>query len=585
MKSRLLLLCFALLATAATAQNRPPRVSNAVDRIAELSVDAQELASDLRPSSRARRARRVAVLLDRAVGQLEDGDVDDAADYLDDASSLLDDIADDLRDDGYDGRADRADDLRSSIDAQENLLDDIADFDGSGSMREGRYVDGERVDGPRRTRRGRDWEERAEDWADRFEDEGEAWGDRIEERAERWADRWEDRWDGDWSRRGDRDDWRRRRNRFRSYAPAFVGDFGGRWPYPETSVYRSISSLRYNRVDGLTLGVRRRPLEWDSYDRAGIFGQASYALALEKWRYEIGGEIRLGDSYRSEDFDIKFGGSFRRQTTTNDLWKAGWAENTTAALLFRTDFFDYFQTEGYTLYSVARLTPLLQAAVAYRSDDYSSLSKNASWALFGGDGFRFNPAVDEGRMQSVVVSVDGGSIRGLRFVPSGVAFRAEAEFGESFAGDFSFNRYEADIRAYIRSGRDTGLALRIRGGYADGNVPLQKTFTIGGAGSVRAYPQNAFRGTSMLLANAELSLYDISLLDDILRDITVFGLADAGWVNGPGNLGFDIDDVLPAAGFGVGLNDRQIRFELAWPLRDVGTGLEPTLWLRINPTF
>jgi hemolysin activation/secretion protein len=183
------------------------------------------------------------------------------------------------------------------------------------------------------------------------------------------------------------------------------------------------------------------------------------------------------------------------------------------------------------------------------------------------------------------VALDGGQIRGLRWIPSGVAFRAEAEFGEGLGGDFAFNRYLGDIRAYLRPGRDTGLSLRLRGGTTTGEAPIQKSFTLGGAGSLRAYPQNIFRGTSMLLANAEVTLYDVSIFDDLLSDLAVFGIADAGWVDGPSKAAFDTGDLITSAGFGVGLSDRQVRLELAWPLRNLGTGMEPTLWLRLNPTF
>ena len=116
-------------------------------------------------------------------------------------------------------------------------------------------------------------------------------------------------------------------------------------------------------------------------------------------------------------------------------------------------------------------------------------------------------------------------------------------------------------------------------------MPLQKAFTIGGIGSVRSYSQNVFLGTRMLLANAELELYEAGFADWLLDDATLIGLFDAGWTNTGGRNEFSFDDVIPSAGLGLAFEDRNLRLELAWPLRDLGTGREPTLWLRLNPTF
>jgi hypothetical protein len=366
---------------------------------------------------------------------------------------------------------------------------------------------------------------------------------------------------------------------------AFVGEIWNRWPYPENGVYRPIPALRYNRVEGLVLGIGWGPPAWDSYERGKIFGQLGYAFGLDRVRYEVGAEARFGPRYGDDRFDVKIGGAYRRQTGTKDLWKASWGENTAAALFFNQDFFDYFETEGWTLYAVAHLTPFVQFGAGFRQDVYRTLDKRTSWSLFGGNGFRANPHVREGDMNSFVFAFEGGRIHDFDERPRGAAFRLEAEIGEGLGGDFSFNRYTGDVRAYLPMG-GTGLNVRLRGGLTTGDAPLQKTFTLGGVGSMRAYPQNVFPGTRMLLANVELAFYEGTPLNEILwDDFQLFGLFDAGWVNDRGTDAFALDDVVPAAGFGIGLDGRRLRLELTWPLRDLGFGVEPTLWLRLNPTF
>ena len=195
------------------------------------------------------------------------------------------------------------------------------------------------------------------------------------------------------------------------------------------------------------------------------------------------------------------------------MWKSSWAENSAAAFFFEHDFFDYYQTEGWSGYVVSRITPYAQLSVGYRADQYSSMAKTASWSLFGNNDFRPNPGINEGDMRSMVFTLEGGKVKSFNDKPSGAAFRLEAEVGQGMGGDFDFSRYVGDVRSYTQLTKDTGLSLRLRGGFTEGTVPLQKAFTIGGVGSVRSYNQNVFLGTRMLLANAELALYEPEILD------------------------------------------------------------------------
>lgn len=385
-------------------------------------------------------------------------------------------------------------------------------------------------------------------------------------------------WDRDWDM-----EWDRGWSGGRVSSAGFVGESNSRWPFSERSTYRMSPAVRYNRVDGFVLGVAQDPLSWTNRDRGRIYGQGGYAFGLDDWRYEIGAETRLGS--RRSPVDVKIGGGYHQNTETNDLWKSNWVENSLASFIFRSDFFDYYETEGWTMYAVSRITKYLQASVAYRADAYRSLQKNVSWSVFEGDGFRVNPTIVEGDMQSLVLALEGGSIRALNWRPKGVAFRLEAEIGQGFGGDFDFSRYVGDVRGYARFSPAAGGSLRLRGGFTEGTVPVQKAFTLGGVGSMRAYPQNVYTGTRMLLANAELELYEPDVIEWLLNDMTLLGLFDAGWTNSSGANSFSWDDVIPSAGFGLALDDRNLRFELAWPLRDMGTGRQPTLWLRLNPTF
>ncbi len=368
------------------------------------------------------------------------------------------------------------------------------------------------------------------------------------------------------------------------YLTTFVGEFAYRWPYKSTAVYRPIPSWRYNRVDGLVVGIRQKPLEWDAYERIGLYGQVGYAFAAERIQYEIGAEGRLGEPYGEEGADLKIGAAYRHLTTTEDLWKSGWVENTLAAFFFDYDAFDYYHTEGWTVYAQARLGSYFLVSAGFRSEKHASTNQETRWSLFGADHFRFNPPIDEGRMQSLLLVVEGGSVTRFHSLPSGAVFRVEAELGDGFGGDFGYNRLQADGRAYLRAGRRSAIALRLRGGLASDDVPLQKAFTLGGIGSVRGYPQNAFHGARSLLGNAEYSIADLRLFGDLLDDLQVAAFVDAGWVGRP-DQSFRAANVFTSVGAGIGFFDRRLRLDLAFPLTDRGGSREPSLWLRLLPSF
>ncbi len=441
-------------------------------------------------------------------------------------------------------------------------------------------LDTVREDAPRwrgSTRDGDEWESKSDgdewqsndDWdaddewdADDTEDGGEA-VDEGDDAGHTWH----------WGKRGHGDRWRHYRARaLRTGDELFWGD----------ALVRQDLPVRYNRVEGFYAGLRREPLDVDSRRPARLFGEIGYAFALEKPRYQIGLDLRVTPRGA---YGAKVGGYYRRGTSTEDTWKADPVENALGAFFARHDAYDYYETEGWTAYGEALLGRLGRAQLGYRDEAHRSLNKNATWALFGGDPFRANPPADSGRAHSLVGTVEVGRVRGLTSLPRGSALRADVEWGQGLGGDFDFARLVAEGRLYVPTSRQTSLSLRLRGGSAFGDgVPFQKGFTLGGLGSVRAYPQNVFYGTRMVAANAEIAVEQPDLLDGLFDDLQLFGFADAGWTNGASNQ-FALDDAVGDLGFGVGLDSRRIRLELAWPLRDEGFGLGPTLWLRIAPPF
>lgn len=383
----------------------------------------------------------------------------------------------------------------------------------------------------------------------------------------------------------EKEPWDRAGSYVGDHADDYVGvNEGWTTPYErESAVYRAGPPLRYNRVEGLVFGLQRDPLSLrDPDETARIYGQFGYAFALKDLRYTVGIESKL---IRDEETGLKFGVSYRKQTLTPDRWKTSYAENSLGTLGFGYDFFDYYEAEGLSVYAVQALPHALRLTAGFRAEEHRPLAPNTSWSLFEAEDFRPNPRAREGRLHAAFASLEGGEIRDHEDLPMGAAFRAAATLGTAFGGDLHVNRYEADARTFLPLSPDTRLGLRLRAGYATSGAPIQTQFTIGGIGSLRSYDQNALRGTRMLLGNVEYILDGASLDADLLDDLFLVGLFDAGWVGQPGQR-FRTEDVLPSAGFGIGLDERAVRLDISWPLRNVSaSGSHPSVWLRITPNF
>lgn len=363
-----------------------------------------------------------------------------------------------------------------------------------------------------------------------------------------------------------------------------IGPIGGyAWPHRrESSVYRMPAPIRYNRVEGVVVGLRRDPMRLGSHKDAQLYGQIGYAFALDDIRYTVGLESQL---VRDRDHGLKLGVAYHEQTLSPDRWKTSYAENSLASFGFRYDFFDYYESQGVSVYAVQALSETAHLTAGFRSEEHRSVARNTGWSLFKAGSFRTNPTVDEGRLHAAFVGLNAGKIRDADDLPRGAALHLEAVVGTPFGGDLLVNRYEADGRIFLPVSHDTRLGLRVRGGYATSQAPLQSQFTLGGIGSVRSYGQNALRGTKMVLANAEYIVEGATIFDDFLDDVFVAGLFDAGWVGQSGER-FRTDEVIPSAGFSIGIDEREVRLDVTWPLRDIDTaGSGPSIWLRITPNF
>lgn len=67
--------------------------------------------------------------------------------------------------------------------------------------------------------------------------------------------------------------------------------------------------------------------------------------------------------------------------------------------------------------------------------------------------------------------------------------------GHGLGGDFNYYKLLAESRTYYKVGHAQVLAARLQGGIGFGDIPDSDLFTLGGAGNLRGYEDDQFRGT------------------------------------------------------------------------------------------
>ncbi len=364
---------------------------------------------------------------------------------------------------------------------------------------------------------------------------------------------------------------------------------------------RSSFFMRYNRVEGLTLGMKLNRDYWRRRHPQSpfLYGHWGYAFAAKEFQYQVGLEKGIFEEYR-----FGFGGEYHRMIDTPDRWIMPEAENSVAAFLLKEDFYDYYLSEGGTGYIVQNLTRAVTLTGTYRSEKIQSVEKNTNWSLFGGKKrFRLNPAVEEGELHSISGSLVLDTRNSKTHTTSGWYIQVEGEHtGDDLGGDFTYDCFWGDLRRYQRLGYNDGIDIRLRAGTANGILPWPKRYYLGGPSTLRGYRYKTFPdgwnqpgGNRMLLGQIEYRLGKQDLPDEfdfgVLEQFYIILFADAGWINSvdtgldflEGFDDLDYRDFKSDVGLALANRSGNFRIEIA---RRTDTGYKPFMfWLRLNRPF
>ena len=310
-----------------------------------------------------------------------------------------------------------------------------------------------------------------------------------------------------------------------------------------------------NRVDGLNLGFSGDLTLFDkgSYNHTLLYARPRYGLGSERLRYSLGGLRSFGGRTR-----ITLGYEYHDITDHDDEFRVRGLDEGRGSTIRTSPVSDFFRRKGHEAYAFVEIGSHFEVGASYRRDTYGSLEATSQGRLFASDDPTPNPEIDEGVMGSVIVSAAWqarselfgqppirrrqGLLRRSLFGtywerPSDLRIEATLESAPpDLDGSFDFRRLIGALRGRHSQGNHR-IDVRILAGGSDGELPRQKQFAVGGAGTLRGYPFKHFRGERFALGTLEWSIagrrtprliffYDIGATwsDD----------GDSGWKSGVG---------------------------------------------------
>jgi hypothetical protein len=302
--------------------------------------------------------------------------------------------------------------------------------------------------------------------------------------------------------------------------------------------------LRYNRVEGLSVGARAAlDLGVAELDLTGRIGTADRAPRGE-----------LGLSTRAGGAAVRLAG-YHRLTVMEGAARAFSPGASLNALLLGRDDAEYFAATGVELHvSPGRgwTRPIVARVYAERQRAVETGTTFSARRILDG-GFGFAPVVAADRADQV-----GGEFvaRLQRWEDTGGA-RAGLEVGAlAETGTFRFVRPHATLQLAAPLGRMLTIGAEGSAGTTFGAATAQRLWRLGGAGTLRGYDMSALSGEAFWRGRGEIG----TALP--LARVTLF--SDIGWAGAVDAIG--AGRPIRSAGVGVGFLDGLLRFDVAGPV-------------------
>jgi hypothetical protein len=343
--------------------------------------------------------------------------------------------------------------------------------------------------------------------------------------------------------------------------------------------------IHYNRVDQWAIGLQMAytPTEgWNPRFRfrvAETFNRDHRGLYL----FDVAQPVLPGRK-------LLVGFESQRFTESEDDWRVGSIENSLAALLYKFDYKDWFEISGTRFFLEGHPWESVSANVAYASLDILSIPHTAPGTdalLRNGREWRPNPPVVEGREQSV----RGDIVWDRRDAPElprrgGWARAGFWTTGPGLHSDFTFTRYDAELRGYLPLSGIMNLKGRVWAGTTGaGTLTTREQFAVGGISSLRAHPYKSQRGDQMFLANAEygVQVWGGRERTAVKSNVWVLAFSDFGQAWNAGSYDLGRQEILWDGGLGASISDNRLQVFAAHNMHDSKAGI---VWsVRITSPF
>ena len=307
---------------------------------------------------------------------------------------------------------------------------------------------------------------------------------------------------------------------------------------------------RYNRVEGLGLGARG---ELD-LGRLRLDGAARIATS--------DGEPDLGAGVLRETGTARFRlAGYRRLAAVDPTASSLGIGNSLGALLLGRDDGDYFRATGAELTIEPPVTLPQRFTIRLYAERQRHAQKRTDFSVrhVFHDDHVFRPNISADSANQFGASLTLHTQRGID--PARPQWTADVTL-DGGAGTYRFGRVSSTVRVAAPLGPNLATAVELAGGIADGLVPVQSYWYLGGPGTLRGYGGNASRGDAFWRARLELA--------NRWPAARVVLFADVGRAGPRENLSI----ARPLAGVGVGASfvDGLIRLDLTRAVRT------PTGW-------
>ncbi|HEX9348993.1 MAG TPA: ShlB/FhaC/HecB family hemolysin secretion/activation protein [Gemmatimonadales bacterium] len=250
---------------------------------------------------------------------------------------------------------------------------------------------------------------------------------------------------------------------------------------------------RYNRVEGLSLGARGD---------------------LDLGRLQLDGAVRIATSDAEPDLVA----GVLRETGTARFRLAGYRRlaavdptarplsigNSLGALMLGRDDGDYFRATGAELTIAPPVTLPQRFTVRLYAERQRRALKRTDFSLPHAlhDVHVFRPNITADSADQLGASFTVRTQRGID--PERPQWTADVTLDAS-VGTYRFGRVSSTVRVAAPLGPNLATAVEFAGGAADGRVPVQSYWYLGGPGTLRGYGGNASSGDAFWRARLELA--------------------------------------------------------------------------------